>query len=69
MAGRALLEGFLEHHPNLTIRGTQPLSYNRAVCANTDTVNNYFAKLGATYARLNILTKPMQIFNVDESLR
>ena len=66
MAGRAWL-GFLERHPNLTLRSAQPLSYNRAVCANTDTVNDYFAKLGATYARLNILAKLMQIFNVDVS--
>ena len=44
------------------------MSYNRAVSANRDTVKDYFAKLAATtYARLNILAKPMQIFNMDES--
>lgn len=58
MAGRAWLEGILKP---LTLRNSQPLSYNLAVCANPD------AKLVATYARLNLLTKPMQIFNVDKS--
>ena len=56
----------MEHHPNLTLRSAQPLSYNRAICANTDTLNDYFAKLGAIYAWLNILAKPMQIFILDE---
>ena len=32
-----------------------------------DTISDYFAKLGAVCARLNILNKPMQIFNVDEA--
>ena len=36
-------------------------------CASEDTISDYFAKLGAVCARLNILNKPMQIFNVDET--
>lgn len=52
--------------PNLTLRSPQPFSYSRAVCANMDTINDYFAKLGTIYARLNILTKAMQIYNMDE---
>ena len=66
MAGRAWLDGFFKRHPNLTLRKPQPLSYNRAVSANVDTISDYFAKIGAIYARLNILTKPMQIYNMDE---
>ena len=66
MAGRAWLTGFMVRHPNLTARTAQPLSYSCAKCANVETVYNYFAKLGAAYARLNLLAKPMQIFNVDE---
>ena len=66
MAGRAWLDGFFRRHPNLTVRKPQSLSYNRAVSANIDTINDYFAKIGALYARLNILTKPMQIYNMDE---
>ena len=66
MAGRAWLDGFFKRHPHLTLRKPQPLSYSRAVSANLDTINDYFAKLAALYARLNILTKPMQIYNMDE---
>ena len=65
-AGRAWLDGFMERHPNLTLRTPQPPSYNRAVCANLSTINDYFAKLGAIYARLNISTKAMQVYNMDK---
>ena len=34
--------------------------------ANPETIKDHFAKLGSLYARLNILTKPMQIYNIDE---
>ena len=66
IAGRAWLDGYLKRNPKLTLRSAQPLSYNRAVCANVDTINDYFAKLAAVCARLNILTKAMQIYNMDE---
>ena len=66
MAGRAWFDGFRSRNPNLTIRIAQPLSYSRATAANKEIVD-FFAKLGAIYARLNLLSKPMQIFNVDET--
>ena len=31
------------------------------------TIADYFARLGGLYARLNNLTKPMQVYNADES--
>ena len=34
--------------------------------ANADTVNDFFGKLGAIYGRLNLISKPMQLFNCDE---
>ena len=34
--------------------------------ANPEAINDHFAKLGSIYARLNILSKPMQIYNIDE---
>ena len=67
MAGRAWFDGFRSRNPNLTMRISQPLSYSRATNANKETVDDFFAKLGAIYARLNLLSKPMQIFNVDET--
>jgi len=67
MAGHNWLDGFRSRHPCLTLRSTQPLSYCRAVSANKETIRDFFGKLGAICARLNLLSKPMQIFNVDET--
>ena len=66
-AGRSWFDGFRSRHQNLTIRSAQSLSHSRAACANENVIRDYFAKLGALCARLNILTKPMQIFNMDET--
>ena len=66
-AGRAWFEGFMRHHPKLTVRSPQPLSYCRALCSNKDTIMDFFVKLGTIYGRLNLISKPMQIYNCDES--
>ena len=55
---------FFARHPKFVLRTAQPLSYSRAVSASCETIQNYFAKLAAMYARLNILTKPMQILRL-----
>ena len=62
-AGRSWFDGFMARHPKLTIRKPQPLSYCRAVSSNKDTIIDFFGKLGA----LNLISKPMQIYNVDET--
>ena len=66
MAGLAWLDGFFVCHPKLVLCTAQPLSYSRAVSASREIIQDYFTKLAAMYARLNILSKPMQIFNIDE---
>ncbi len=66
-AGRGWFEAFRARHPRLTLRTPQPLSYCRALCSNPGVIQDFFAKLGAVCARLNLLAKPMQIFNVDQS--
>lgn len=66
-AGRSWFEGFKSRHPRLTLRSPQPLSHMRAANANNQTIVDFFAKLAAVYARLNLFSKPMQIFNVDET--
>ena len=68
-AGRGWFEEFMARHPKLTIRTPQPLSYCRARCSNKDTIVDFFGKLGAIYmyGRLNLISKPMQVFNVDET--
>ena len=47
----------------------EALLYARAKNANAKVVENFYAKLVAVCARLNILSKPMhmQIFNADET--
>jgi len=66
-AGRAWFEGFERRHPKLTLRTPQPLSYCRAICSNQETIDDFFGKLGALYGRLNLVSKPMLIFNSDET--
>lgn len=65
-AGRAWFKGFMRRRPNLTIRSPQSLSYCRAISANKETITDFFGKLGSLYGKLNLVTKPMQIFNCDE---
>jgi hypothetical protein len=65
-AGRAWFEGFMRQRPNLTMRSLQSLSYCRAISANKETIADIFGKLGSLYGKLNLVLKPMQIFNCDE---
>ena len=66
-AGCAWFEGFRRRHPKLSLRSPQPLSYCRALCSNQETIDEFFGKLGALYGRLNLISKPMLIFNADET--
>ena len=42
-------------------------SHARARCSSDEGVGDFFEKLGGIYARLNLLLKPMQIYNLDET--
>ena len=66
-AGRAWFEGFMRRKPYLTIRSPQSLSYCRAISANKVTINDFFGKLGSLYGKLDLISKPMQIYNCDET--
>ena len=66
-AGQDWFKGFCRHHPKLTIRMPQPLSYCRAISSNKETIDTFFGKLGSLYGRLNLISKPMNVYNVDES--
>ena len=57
----------MARQPILTLHTPQSLSYARAVSANKETIDDFFAKLGAIFGRLNLITKLSQIFNVDKS--
>ena len=64
-AGCAWFKGFRRRHPQLSLRAPQPLSYCRAIASNQATVDDFFGKLGSLYGRLNLITKPMLIYNCD----
>ena len=66
-AGCDWYEGFVRRHPQLSLRKPEALLYARAKNANAKVVEDFYAKLAAVCARLNILSKPMQIFNADET--
>lgn len=59
----------LSRQATLALRAPQPLSHARAVSPNKETIDDFFAKPGAIYGRLNLIhvAKPSQIFNVDET--
>ena len=50
------------------MRISQPLSYCWATATNKETIDDFFAKLGGIYARLNLLSKPLQIFEIGISV-
>jgi len=66
-AGRDWYEGFLRRFPNITLRREEVLSYMRAKNANEKVIEDFFAKLAAVLARLNLLSKPMLLYNADET--
>lgn len=47
-----------------TLRTPQALSYAQAVSSNKETIDDFFAKLGATFG---LIAKPSKIFNADET--
>ncbi|XP_003391501.1 PREDICTED: uncharacterized protein LOC100640141, partial [Amphimedon queenslandica] len=65
-AGRAWFDGFRRRYPRLTLRSPQPLSQARAFAGSPEIISDFFGKLGALYGRLNLLSKPMMIYNADE---
>ena len=67
VAGRGWFNGFRSRHPRLVLRTPQPLSYCRALNSNKFVIDDFFAKLGGVYGRLNLISKPMLIYNADET--
>jgi len=51
----------------LTRRVAQPLPANRAYACNSHVVNDFFDKLAEIFDRLKLVTRPQNIFNVDET--
>ena len=60
-------EGFKKRHPQLSLRTAAPVSYARGMASNPDVLGNYFDLLERTLLENDLLEKPAQIFNTDET--
>ena len=58
---------FIKRHPDVTLRAPVPLSQARARATDEEVMDHYFDLLEATFQQYNLLGKPGQIFNLDES--
>ncbi|XP_072375567.1 uncharacterized protein, partial [Diabrotica undecimpunctata] len=66
MAGRYWLKGFLQRHPEISIRKAQNMNPARAQKLNKFIVKDYFDKLRGVLQELDLIDKPERIYNVDE---
>ena len=60
-------EGFRRRHPEVALRTAAPLSYARAVASNPDIIDAYYDLLECIFVDNDLLDKPSQIFNLDET--
>ena len=58
---------FRKHHPKLTLRSASRLAYARAVAQDPEVINAYYDLLEETLIKNDLMDKPGQIFNCDES--
>ncbi|XP_072392153.1 uncharacterized protein [Diabrotica undecimpunctata] len=66
-AGRGWLDAFFKRKPSLAIQKAQGVSMAREDGMVKEEVNDYFNLLKKTLESLNLLNKPGNIYNVDES--
>ena len=59
--------GFRKRYPDLALRKPEKLSTSGSRMLNPTVVGNYFTALGDVMEKLNLLHKPAQIWNADES--
>lgn len=67
MAGYDWWQGFRDRHPCLSLRKPEGLSAARGTMLNPNVITDHFTKLGNLMDRLNVKSKPQQIFNADET--
>ena len=60
-------EYFRRRHPKLTLRTATPVSYARAMASDPEIINNYYDLLECTLCDNDLMDKPAQIFNLDET--
>ena len=67
MAGYDWLASFLERNPELSVRQAEGLSLARAQGMNRTETGNFFKLLEEVLTKENLMNKPQNIFNMDES--
>ena len=60
-------ESFCKRHPDLTLRAPVALSQARAIATDREVMDNYFDLLEKTMIEYDLVGKPGQVFNMDES--
>ena len=60
-------EKFCTRNPSITLRASVPLSKARAEATDSEIIDGYFDLLEKTMAEYDLLDKPCQVFNADES--
>ena len=58
---------FCKRNPNLTLRAPATLSQARVSVTDREVIDNYFDLLEKTMIEYNLVGKPGQLFNMDES--
>ena len=58
---------FKRRHGNLTLRMAEPLSYAQAVASSPEIIDHYYDLLEQTLVDNDLVGKPMQLFNMDET--
>lgn len=58
---------FLKRHPDLSIRKSEGVSQARAMGMNSGEVKNYFNLLEKVLLENNLMGKPRNVFNMDET--
>ena len=60
-------DSFRKRHPDISLRKAEPLAHPRVICNTPEVINKYFDLLEETLVENDLLEKPCQIFNCDES--
>jgi len=60
-------ESFKRRNPKLALRTAEPLSYARMIAGNPEVLNYYYDLLENTLVENDLVDKPSQIFNTDET--
>ena len=58
---------FKRRHGCLTLRTAEPVSYARAISSSSEVISNYYDLLEKTLSDNDLMDKPCQIYNMDET--